>query len=268
MSAQGFAARAIIDLLGVSESGYYAWRERTPSARSLRHAWLMRIILDIYRSSGQTFGYRRIRQELGRRYGINVSHGTVELLMGQAGIRGRSGRLSDAARPAAAALSRRRWVIDAVACATPAGTWCAAVVLDVATRRLVSFSTGPRPSALLIDRALDAAIAQEAAAVPLLGPGQTQLAGCSFTGRAHALRHAPASGTVGDRYDHAVAEAFWERTHRHLAGRSRAPQAQDPEEELAALFAYFTHPGPPRPTDQPHAACPATGEPPYVSRPT
>jgi hypothetical protein len=27
-------------ILGVSESGYYAWKSRPPSERSIRHAWL------------------------------------------------------------------------------------------------------------------------------------------------------------------------------------------------------------------------------------
>ncbi|MFE8950604.1 helix-turn-helix domain-containing protein [Streptomyces sp. NPDC007856] len=31
MAAQGFSARRIAALLDVSESGYYAWRARTPS---------------------------------------------------------------------------------------------------------------------------------------------------------------------------------------------------------------------------------------------
>jgi putative transposase len=240
MVEAGYPARGIIRLLGVSESGYYAWRERTPSARSLRHAWLTRIILDIYSSSGSTFGYRRVRHELGRRYGINVSHGTVELLMGQAGIRGRSGRLRDRAQPAAAEVSSRRWVVDVCACETPRGTLFAAVVLDTASHHLVSWSVGPRFSSLLIDRALDKAIDQEAAAVSIASTTAGNLVGCSFTERAHALRHAPASGTIGDRWDHAVVESFWEDMHRELADHNFSQDPKAFEEELLESFACFT----------------------------
>ncbi|MEU1529615.1 IS3 family transposase [Streptomyces fagopyri] len=91
LAAQGFPARRLTGLLNVSESGFHAWRERPPSARRLRHVWLTRLILDIHRESGSAFGYRRIRQVLEHRFGIRVSHGTVELLMNQAGIRGRPG---------------------------------------------------------------------------------------------------------------------------------------------------------------------------------
>ncbi|MFE4410690.1 IS3 family transposase [Streptomyces sp. NPDC056821] len=216
MTEEGFPARGIIELLGVSESGYYAWRDRVPSARSLRHAWLTRIILDIYSSSGSTFGYRRIRQELGRRYGISVSHGTVELLMAQAGIRGRAGRLHEGAPPTASGVSNRRWVIDVFTHSTPKGTLSAAVVLDSTSHHLVSWSTAPEASASLIDRALDKAISYEAAAEQAPDVAKGNLVGCSFTERAQALRRGPASGTIGDWCDHAVVKAFWERTCREL----------------------------------------------------
>ncbi|MEU6497849.1 IS3 family transposase [Streptomyces sp. NPDC046984] len=252
MAQAGFTARMAIGLLGVSESGYYAWRERTPSARSLRQAWLSRIIRDIHRSSGAVFGYRRIRQELGHRYGINVSHQTVERLMGQAGLRGRSGRVGyHAPGPATGpvgGVAGRRWIIDVHTphhphtpdhshipdphtpdhgyapdhlrapghfrvAGRPLAVWWVAVVLDTTTHRLVAFSTGRRPTGHLIDQALDQAITQEAATPPTPGTGG-ELAGCSFTTRAHALRRAPGSGTVGDWYEHSLTEAFW-HTLRH-----------------------------------------------------
>ncbi|GAA3777493.1 hypothetical protein GCM10022206_15510 [Streptomyces chiangmaiensis] len=233
MAQAGFAARTAIHLLGVSESGYYAWRERTPSARSVRHAWLMRIILAIHRSSGHAFGYRRIRQELAHRYGINVSHGTVERLMSQAGIRGRSGRLGEGPQPAAEPAGRR-WIIDVHAHEGPGGTGWAAVVLDTTTHRLVSFTTGPRSGALLIDQALDQAIAQEAATPPPESAAG-ELLGCSFTARAHAFRHAPASGTVADWYEHSVAQAFWDKTRRELAHHRERPEPDELQALLEAL---------------------------------
>ncbi|MEU4154129.1 MULTISPECIES: IS3 family transposase [unclassified Streptomyces] len=82
----------LVALLGVSESGYYAYRKRPPSPRALRHAWLTQLILTIHHESGASYGYRRIHQELHDRYGVTVSHGTVEHLMRQARIHGRTGR--------------------------------------------------------------------------------------------------------------------------------------------------------------------------------
>ncbi|MER6357427.1 IS3 family transposase [Streptomyces sp. NPDC001634] len=241
MAEEGFPVRRIAGILDASESGYYAWRERTPSARALRHAWLTRIILDIYRSSGSTFGYRRVRHELGRRYGINVSHGTVEHLMGQAGIHGRSGRLLGHAQPAIARVPGRRWVIDVFTYRTLNDKVCAAIVLDTTSRHLASWSTGPRPSALLIDHALDKAITQETTPEPVPGTTKGNLAGCTFTERAHALRDAPVSGTIGDWYDHTVAEAFRENVRRALADRNDGKDPKRLEEKLLEIFERFTH---------------------------
>ncbi|WP_189317232.1 IS3 family transposase [Streptomyces brasiliensis] len=81
--------RTATRVLGVTESGYFTWRSRRPSARSVRHAWLTQLITMIHTASGATYGYRRIHSELTRRYGIAVSHGTVELLMRRAGLKGR-----------------------------------------------------------------------------------------------------------------------------------------------------------------------------------
>jgi hypothetical protein len=60
----------------VAESGYYAWRNRPPSARSLRHIQLTGAITGIHTASRGTYGARRLRAELALGLGIHVSHGT------------------------------------------------------------------------------------------------------------------------------------------------------------------------------------------------
>ncbi|MFD8724514.1 IS3 family transposase [Streptomyces sp. NPDC059629] len=239
MAEEGFPVRRILGILGVSESGYYAWRERTPSARELRHTWLKQIIVDIYSSSGSTFGYRRIRYEIGRRYGINVSHGTVELLMGQAGIHGRSGRLNGHVQPTIARVPNRRWVVDVFTCETSNDTLCAAIVLDTTSRQLVSWSTESRGNSHLVDRALDKAIAHEVAADSIPGEAKGNIAGFAFTDRARNLRCGPAYGITGDWYDHAVVEVFWENVRRALADHKGAKNQKRLEEKLPEIFERF-----------------------------
>ncbi|MFF3459645.1 hypothetical protein ACFYXH_36190 [Streptomyces sp. NPDC002730] len=46
------------------ESGHYAWRDRPPSARTVRHAWLTEAILGIRAASRGTYGFRRVHAEL------------------------------------------------------------------------------------------------------------------------------------------------------------------------------------------------------------
>jgi hypothetical protein len=73
---------------GVSESGCYEWRGRAPSARSIRQAWLTSQIMQVHAASRGTYGARRVHAELTLGQGLIVGHGTVELLMRRAGIKG------------------------------------------------------------------------------------------------------------------------------------------------------------------------------------
>jgi putative transposase len=59
-------------MLEVSESGYYAWRSRPPSARVIRHAWLTDTIRYIHAASRQADGSRRVHAELTLGRGITV----------------------------------------------------------------------------------------------------------------------------------------------------------------------------------------------------
>jgi putative transposase len=74
-------------VLGVSESGFYAWRGRSPSERTIRHAWLTDLIRQIHVSSRGTYGARRVHAELVLGRGISVGHCQVELVMARAGLR-------------------------------------------------------------------------------------------------------------------------------------------------------------------------------------
>jgi putative transposase len=84
------AIRPIISCrtLGVSESGFYAWKTRPASPRTLRRIWLAGEITDIHKASGGTYGAHRITAELKYGRGIKVGHNAVELIMRQLGIKG------------------------------------------------------------------------------------------------------------------------------------------------------------------------------------
>jgi hypothetical protein len=54
IAAEGLPVDVACRVLGVSVSGYYEWRNRAPSPRSLRHAWLTELILRVH---GESRGY-------------------------------------------------------------------------------------------------------------------------------------------------------------------------------------------------------------------
>ncbi len=78
-------------MLEVSASGYYAWREREPSARAVSDEALENRIVEIHRGSRGTYGMPRIHAELAAD-GVGVSRKRVSRLMRRAGIEGISRR--------------------------------------------------------------------------------------------------------------------------------------------------------------------------------
>ncbi len=78
-------------MLGVSPSGYYAWRRRPPSERARFDAVLSEKIETIHRNSRATYGAPRVHAEL-RAIGIRCARKRVARLMRRAKLRGCSVR--------------------------------------------------------------------------------------------------------------------------------------------------------------------------------
>jgi hypothetical protein len=56
VTGQGINVRQACIALGVSQSGYYAWRDRPDAPRTLRRIWLAGEIADVHKQSGGTYG--------------------------------------------------------------------------------------------------------------------------------------------------------------------------------------------------------------------
>jgi hypothetical protein len=91
MAGEGLPVQAATRVLAVTDSGYHAWRGRGPSARAVRHALVTETIRRVHPASRGTYGYRRVHAELTLGRGLVVGHGTVELLMARAGLKGVTG---------------------------------------------------------------------------------------------------------------------------------------------------------------------------------
>jgi putative transposase len=86
MATEGLSVQIGCRVLGVSESGYYAWRKRPPSARAVRDAWLTNRLRAVHATSRGTYGARRVHAELVLGQSISVGRQAVERLMRAAGI--------------------------------------------------------------------------------------------------------------------------------------------------------------------------------------
>jgi putative transposase len=75
-----YPVAALCRMLGVSKSGYYAWRSRPPSKRSREDAVFTEKIREIHSRSRETYGYPRVHAEL-RALGVLCGRRRVARLM-------------------------------------------------------------------------------------------------------------------------------------------------------------------------------------------
>ena len=157
-------------VLGVSRSGYYAWRDRTPSERKQANEQLAERIRAIHKASDGTYGMPRIREELQAR----ASRRRVARLMRSSQVRGVTRRrwsipttMRDRSHRAAPDLVQRKfeasapnqlWVADATFVPTKAGFLYLATVLDVFSRKVVGWAMGEHLTTELVSAALDMAL--------------------------------------------------------------------------------------------------------------
>jgi putative transposase len=236
MTAEGLPARLACRVLGVSESGFHAWRSRAPSPRAVRHAWLTDLIVEVHAESRGVYGARRVHAELTLGRGVSVGHNAVEMLMRRAGLQGLTGRprfrkvanLATAADRVERSFGRSQandlWVTDITEHPTREGKVYCAVVLDAWSRRVVGWSIDSSPNAALVTNALGMAIEQRqpAAGTTVIHSDQgTQFTSWAFTQRAVESGLLPSMGSKGDCYDNAMIESFWSRMQVELLNRQR-----------------------------------------------
>jgi len=235
MASSGLPAQLATRVLRVSESGYYEWRGRPPSARALRHAWLTEQIQAIHVMSRGVYGARRVHAELTLGLGITAGRAAVERLMRLAGIKGLPGnrrRRPQHQTPTAADLVDRQFtrpqpdqllVTDITEHPTREGKVYCAVVLDAFSRRVVGWSIDSSQTAGLVTSALDMAIRNRRPGPDLVihSDHGVQFTSWAFTQRARASGLLPSMGSIGDCYDNAMIEAFWGRMQTELLNRQR-----------------------------------------------
>ena len=243
---------AMCRVLNVSSSGFYAWRDRPPSQRSIDDAVLTERIRAIHAESDATYGMPRVRAELAEQ-GVCVSRKRVARLMRRACIRGVSRRRGftvttrrDAASPRAPDLVNRRfaadgpnqlWVADMTYVPTWAGFIYLAIVLDVWSRRIVGWSIGEHMTGDLVLAALNMALEQRKPHGVVHHSDQgSQYTAIEFGKRCKQMGVQPSMGSVGDAYDNAMAESFFASLECELIDRRTW---QTKTEARLALFTYI-----------------------------
>jgi len=222
-------------LLGVSSSGYYAWRKRAPSRRAQADAVLLSQVRSAHAASHGTYGVPRIHAEL-RANGIRVGRKRVARLMSKAGLAGVSRRkfvtttIRGEGRQAPDLVERNfraeepdlLWVADITYVPTAAGFLYLAVVLDACSRRVVGWAMSTRLFTQLVLDALEMALATRRPNGVIHHSDQgSQYTSIAFGQRCRQAGVRPSMGSVGDAYDNAMCESFFATLECELLDRRR-----------------------------------------------
>jgi putative transposase len=210
-------------VLGVSSSGYYAWRKRRPSQRARADAAVIAQIHAAHSASRGTYGAPRVHAELAAK-GIRVGRKRVARLMSRSGLAGVSRRkfvtttVRSDSRQAPDLVERnftaqapdRLWVADITYVPTWAGFLYLAVVLDAFSRRIVGWAMASTLATQLVLDALNMALLTRRTVGVIHHSDQgSQYTSIEFGRRCREVGVRPSMGSIGDAYDNAMCESFF-----------------------------------------------------------
>jgi len=221
-----FEITVMCRVLGVSRSGYYAWRKRPVSPRKMANDKLLGQIKEVYQKSRQTYGSPRIHAELVGQ-GTKCGRNRVARLMRLHNIRAKQKRTfkvkttdSHHDQPVApnrleqdfqAQQPNQKWLTDITYVPTAEGWLYLAVVLDLYSRRIVGWAMSDSLERQLVIDALQMALLARRP-----GPGLIHHSdrGSQYASQEyqtlltnHQLRCS--MSRAGNCYDNAPAESFF-----------------------------------------------------------
>ncbi|MGH3145282.1 MAG: IS3 family transposase [Rubrobacter sp.] len=251
-----YSVSLLCRVLRVSRSGYYAWKGRPPSKRSVEDAALTQRIREVHERSRRTYGYPRVHAEL-RASGVECGRRRVARLMRKAAIQGcmRGRRRRSTTRQAKdataapdlvdrrflAASPDRLWLADITCLPTREGFLYLAFILDACSRRVVGWAMAAHLRAELVVDALSMALMRRDPVRGLIHHSDrgTQYTALSFGQRLEEAGIFPSMGRVGSALDNAMAEAFVASLKAEMEVQTGSRTFAHTEAARTAVFDYI-----------------------------
>jgi putative transposase len=236
LTGQGINVRQACVALGVSQSGYYAWKGRPDAPRTLRRIWLAGEIAAIHKESGGTYGSLRVTAELKHGRGIAVGHNAVGDIMRQLGLKGlprrRLSRGAKLSRVTSLDLVGRKfrrdrpnelWVTDITEHPTRKGKVYCCVVLETFSRKVVGWSIDSTQTTNLVLNALGMATQRcpDRDGLVIHSDRRVQFTSWALSHNLTQAGISPSMGAVGSAFDNALMESLWGRMQVELLNRRR-----------------------------------------------
>ena len=224
------------DLLNVSVSGFYAWKNRPASPRQHRDLILLAHIRAEFSTSNETYGSPRMHAEL-KESGLPTGRHRVARLMSDNGLKARQKtrfkKTTDSDHGGPVAINvldqdfaangpNEKWSVDISYVWTAEGWLYLAIVLDLFSRRIVGWSVSDRMKRGLAIEALQRAIDIRKPPAGLIHHSDRGSQYCSTDYRKLVAKHglvASMSGR-GNCYDNAMVETVFKTIKSELIWRT------------------------------------------------
>ena len=231
-----FPAQRLCRVLGVSQSGYFAWKSRLPSQRQREDMVMLAHVRSAFALSNGTYGSPRMTREL-RDQGLAVGRRRTARLMRENGLRARQKRRfkrttdSEHFWPVAPNLldqdfaatgPNQKWGADISYVWTRKGWLYLAVVMDLFSRRIIGWSASDRLYRNLALAALRQALAIRRPTSGLICHSDRGSQYCSIDYQSELRRHGVhiSMSGKGNCFDNAMVETFFKTLKSELVWRT------------------------------------------------
>jgi len=231
-----FPVHRLCRVLGVSQSGYFTWKDRPASRRQREDMVLLAHVRSAFTRSNGTYGSPRMTREL-QDGGLAVGRRRTARLMRENGLKARQKRRfrrttdSHHAWPVApnlldqdfaATRPDEKWGTDISYIWTREGWLYLAVVIDLFARRVIGWATGDRLHRDLALAALRKALVMRRPAPGLIHHSDRGSQYCSIDYQAELRKHGilTSMSGKGNCYDNAMVETFFNTLKSELVWRT------------------------------------------------
>ena len=245
------------EVVEVSRSGYYDWKDRPPSERALENAQLVEQIRAAHAKGRGVYGSPRVAEAL-KNDGVECGENRVAKLMSQNDIRAKTAKkfkvkttdsnhdlpiaprvfkIEDA--KAAVMAPNQVWVGDITYVATGEGWLFLAIFLDLFTRKIVGFSTEEHMRTEMVVNALEMGIKRQNVTEAFLiihADRGVQYAASEFRSKLDEEGFIPSMSRKGNCYDNAFAESFFHTLKNELVYQTEFATREDAKR---AIFEYI-----------------------------
>lgn len=240
---------------GVSESGFYAWARRVPSATQQWRATITALVVAVFTASNGVFGYRKVHARLVEQ-GVEVCDRVVRDIMAEQGLKSchpapwRHRTQPDGTTPAPDLIGRDftatapgvRLCGDITQIDTWEGPLYLATVIDLHNREVIGWAMADNHKAGLVCDAV--VMARQNRRVRRRAVFHSDR-GSEYTSRQFRRclrangRIRSSMGAVGCAYDNAVAESFFAALKKELIHRAVFPTRDHAESAVANYIEIF-----------------------------